>query len=211
MMSTCTPRCCPAPRSRPKHSGTARWTQEQLGRLSADTVALLVDLGITRLVMPARWHGLELGFRAVVDVVAVLARACMSTAWCAALYAEHPWILAHFDERAQADVWCDGADVLLSMSIAAYGQAVARDDGFALSGTWPFVSGCDHADWFMLACESAALDGSGSQAQLCLVPRRDVSIDHASWQVAGLRGTGSRPSAWMEPSSRATGYATRGC
>jgi 3-hydroxy-9,10-secoandrosta-1,3,5(10)-triene-9,17-dione monooxygenase len=152
----------------------------------------LVDLGVTRLVMPRRWGGLELGFAAVVDVVRALAQACMSAAWCAALYAEHPWVLARFEEQAQADVWSGGPDVPLSMSVAASGRATRVDGGHELSGSWPFVSGCDQAPWFLLLASWGAADGSGARSGLCLVPRSDVSIDHASWQVAGLRGTGSK-------------------
>jgi alkylation response protein AidB-like acyl-CoA dehydrogenase len=165
---------------------------EQLGRLSDETVALLLDMGVTRIVMPRQWHGLELGFEAVVDVVTALARECMSSAWCAALYAEHPWILAHFDEQAQADVWSRGPDVPLSMSVAAYGQAARVATGFELTGTWPFVSGCDHAGWFLFASEWPAEDSSSTHRGLCLVPRSDVHIDQSSWHVAGLRGTGSK-------------------
>jgi alkylation response protein AidB-like acyl-CoA dehydrogenase len=60
---------------------------ERLGMLPAETLELLLELGITRMVMPRQWRGLELGFPAVVDVVTALARGCMSVAWCAALYA----------------------------------------------------------------------------------------------------------------------------
>jgi alkylation response protein AidB-like acyl-CoA dehydrogenase len=165
---------------------------ERLGYLPAETLATLIDLGIPRMVMPRRWQGLELSFEDVVDIVAVLARGCMSTAWCAALYAEHPWILAHFDPRAQADVWNDGPDVPLAMSIASFGAAEKITNGLKLSGTWPFTSGCDHADWFLLGSETNGEVSSGSRSELCLVPRADVLIDHASWHVAGLRGTGSK-------------------
>jgi alkylation response protein AidB-like acyl-CoA dehydrogenase len=165
---------------------------ERLGMLSAETVALLIDMGITRMLMPRQWQGLELGLPAVVDVVTALARGCMSVAWCAALYAEHPWILARFDTRAQADVWSAGPDVPLSMSVAAFGTATRVADGFELTGTWPFVSGCDHARWFLLAAAWDAADGSAPPSGLCLVPASDVHIDHASWHVAGLRGTGSK-------------------
>jgi alkylation response protein AidB-like acyl-CoA dehydrogenase len=165
---------------------------EHLGCLPPETLALLIDLGVPRLVMPRQWQGLELTFEDVVDVVRALARGCMSSAWCAALYAEHAWILAHFDPQAQADVWNDGPDVPISMSIASSGTAVEVTDGFKLSGAWPFTSGCDHADWFLLGSESESEVGTGSRSRLCLVPRADVLVDQASWHVAGLRGTGSK-------------------
>jgi 3-hydroxy-9,10-secoandrosta-1,3,5(10)-triene-9,17-dione monooxygenase len=163
---------------------------EQLGRLPDASVAQLLELGIARVLVPRQWGGLELEFQQVIDALTAIARNCMSTAWCAALYAEHPWILAHFDERAQTDVWANGPDVPVCMSVAALGMATHTPDGFELEGTWPFVSGCDHAAWFMLATNWD--DAAGQRMGLCLVPRADVEIDHASWRVAGLRGTGSK-------------------
>jgi alkylation response protein AidB-like acyl-CoA dehydrogenase len=163
---------------------------EQLGRLPDETVAQLLELGLARSLVPRQWGGWELGFKQVIDVLTAIARSCMSTAWCAALYAEHPWVLAHFDERAQADVWSNGPDVPVCMSVAAPGTATRTADGFALEGTWPFVSGCDHAPWFLLA--SKWEDDAGQHIGLCLVPRSEVEIDQASWHVAGLRGTGSK-------------------
>jgi alkylation response protein AidB-like acyl-CoA dehydrogenase len=165
---------------------------ERLGCLPPETLALIIDLGVPRLVMPGEWQGLERSFQDVVDVVATLAQGCMSAAWCAALYAEHAWVLAHFDAQAQADVWNLGPDVPLAMSVASYGRVEHVTSGLRLSGTWPFTSGCDHAEWFLLAWESEIEDPSGTQNGLCLVPRSHVSIDHASWNVAGLRGTGSK-------------------
>ena len=35
-------------------------------------------------------------------------------------------------------------------------------------------------------------DGSGAEFRTFLVPRKDFSIDHESWQVTGLAGTGSK-------------------
>ncbi|HEY2592949.1 MAG TPA: acyl-CoA dehydrogenase family protein [Chloroflexota bacterium] len=163
---------------------------EQLGRLPDETVAELLEVGIARVLVPRQWGGLELAFQDVIDVLTAIGQSCMSTAWCAALYAEHPWILAHLDERAQADVWSDGPDVPVCMSVGAFGTATRVADGFELEGTWPFVSGCDHAPWFLLA--TAWDDAAGHHTGLCLVPRSDVHIDHASWHVAGLRGTGSK-------------------
>jgi len=167
---------------------------ERLGRLPDETLALLLDLDVPRLVMPRQWQGLELGFPAVIDLITTLARGCMSTAWVAALYAEHPWILARFDARAQSDVWRTGPNVPLSMSIATSGTASPVADGFVLNGIWPFTSGCDHADWFLLDAEYTAEPGPRKtpRSGLCLVPRADVRIDQDSWHVVGLRGTGSK-------------------
>jgi 3-hydroxy-9,10-secoandrosta-1,3,5(10)-triene-9,17-dione monooxygenase len=167
---------------------------ERLGRLPDENVAYLLKMSVPRLLVPQQWHGTEVGFASVIDLVITLAHGCMSTAWCAALYAEHPWILAHFDERAQADVWGESPNVPLCMSVAAFGRGTSVSGGLELSGTWPFVSGCDHAPWFLLSTQwnVAQGDAAGARSGLCLVPRENVSIDQESWHVAGLRGTGSK-------------------
>jgi alkylation response protein AidB-like acyl-CoA dehydrogenase len=116
----------------------------------------------------------------------------MSTAWCAAIFAEHPWVLAHFDQAAQEEVWSGGPDVIVCMSIAASAQVSLAPAGFTLTGQWKFVSGCDHAQWFLLACSWDGAEHGEPKRGLMLVPRADLSIDHASWQVTGLRATGSK-------------------
>lgn len=164
---------------------------ERLGRLPDETVATFVELGIPRMLMPKRWGGHEGDLAEVHDMAVALAHGCMSTAWCASIFAEHPWVLVRFDPRAQQDVWGNGPDVIGCLSNnPASAQIELVADGFRLSGSWRFVSGCDHAAWFMFVAEYGSPDAP--TRALFLVPRSDVDIDHASWQVAGLRGTGSK-------------------
>src|SRR5438067_1919165 len=61
---------------------------ERLGKLPSETVADFIELGVPRMLMPKRWGGLELGLPAVLDMASSWAHACMSTAWCAAIFAE---------------------------------------------------------------------------------------------------------------------------
>lgn len=165
---------------------------ERLGRLSDDTAARLIELGIPRMLMPRRWGGGELDLQDVLDMTIALAHGCMSSAWCAAIFAEHPWVLAHFDERAQAEVWGDGPDVIICMAVAGTETFTEVDGGYELEGLWRFVSGCDHASWFMLAGGWQPVEGVTPKPRLFLLPRSEIAIDHGSWEVAGLRGTGSK-------------------
>lgn len=165
---------------------------ERLGRLPDANFSLLVGLGIPAFWVPKRWGGLELAMKESLDVITTLAAGCMSTAWCAALYATHPWLVAHFSEAAQADVWSKGPDVAVCLSVASVGEGVTVSGGFELTGTWPFVSGCDHGEWFLLPARCASTAEGTSKRVLLLVPRADVEIDHGSWEVAALRGTGSK-------------------
>jgi len=156
--------------------------------LPDENIQLLLDIGVPRMFVPQRWGGLEWQLRDVLDMVITLGHGCMSTAWVAAVQAEHPWVLAHFDEAAQADVWRDGPDVFICLSHNASAEAKRLPGGYMLGGKWRFVSGCDHAAWFLFA---GAVDEPRGR-RMFLIPRSDVAIDQQSWNVSGLRGTGSK-------------------
>src|SRR5690349_21995516 len=159
---------------------------ERLGRLPDATVAELRALNLTRLLLPRHWDGREADVAELLDLVRQLARGCMSSAWCAGIFAEHPWVLAHFERRAQEDVWASGQDPFIVLSNAPSATVTLCDSGFRLTGQWRFASGCDFAGWFIL------LAGWDDQRRFFLLPAGEVAIDHASWQVAGLRATGSK-------------------
>ena len=65
------------------------------------------------------------------------------------------------------------------------------DGGIKISGSWPWASGIDSATWLILAAMIPNKDGPPDLAW-CLVPVRDVIVDHDSWNVSGLQGTGSK-------------------
>jgi alkylation response protein AidB-like acyl-CoA dehydrogenase len=155
---------------------------ERLGKLPPETVAELIQMGVPKMMMPARWGGSERDLAAVVEMVTAWSKACLSTAWCAGIFAEHSWVLAHAHPEAQAEVWSSGPDQIVCMSIAAAAEVTPAPGGFRLSGQWRFVSGCDYAGWFLLAAPPGLL----------LLPRADLAIDHDSWRVSGLCGTGSK-------------------
>jgi 3-hydroxy-9,10-secoandrosta-1,3,5(10)-triene-9,17-dione monooxygenase len=102
----------------------------------------------------------------------------------------HPWQLALFDERAQAEVWGDDDSTLVSSSYAPMGRAKAVDGGFRFSGRWSFSSGCDHARWVFLGGLVMGDDGNPVDFRTFLLPRADYAIEDV-WDTIGLRGTGS--------------------
>jgi 3-hydroxy-9,10-secoandrosta-1,3,5(10)-triene-9,17-dione monooxygenase len=64
-------------------------------------------------------------------------------------------------------------------------------NGFHLSGRWHFSSGVDHCSWVLLG-GIVPDEGDGAEFRSFLVPRQDFTIDHESWRVTGLGGTGSK-------------------
>ena len=160
-------------------------------QMEKDTLADLHRAGLFRFHQPRRWGGMELPFVAIFDVPFEIARGCASTAWNVANLGIHHWMLALYDERAQAEVWGPDPDALIASGIA-YPQGNGRrvDGGFVVSGFWNFSSGVDPATWNMLAV--TVRDGDRVvDHRMCLVPRGEYEIVD-DWHVVGMRSTGSK-------------------
>ena len=160
-------------------------------QMEKDTLADLHRAGLFRFHQPRRWGGMELPFVAIFDVPFEIARGCASTAWNVANLGIHHWMLALYDERAQAEIWGPDPDALIASGIA-YPQGNGRrvDGGFVVSGFWNFSSGVDPATWNMLAV--TVRDGDRVvDHRMCLVPRGEYEIVD-DWHVVGMRSTGSK-------------------
>jgi 3-hydroxy-9,10-secoandrosta-1,3,5(10)-triene-9,17-dione monooxygenase len=160
-------------------------------QMEKETLADLHRAGLFRFHQPRRWGGMELPFTAIFDLPAAIARGCASTAWNVGNLGIHNWMLALYDERAQAEVWGADPDALIASGIAfPQGRGRRVDGGFVVSGFWNFSSGVDPATWNMLA--ATVYDGDRVvDHRLCLVPRGDYEIVD-DWHVLGMRSTGSK-------------------
>ncbi|HYB40573.1 MAG TPA: acyl-CoA dehydrogenase family protein [Candidatus Methylomirabilis sp.] len=169
-----------------------RADRAEAGReMAKDTLEDLHRSGLFRFHQPRRWGGMEIAFPALFDIPAEIGRGCASTAWNVANLGVHHWMLALYDERAQAEVWGANPDALIASGIA-YPQGRGRrvDGGFVIGGFWNFSSGVDAADWNMLA----AMIRDGERVvdhRMCLVPRAEYEIVD-DWHVLGVRSTGSK-------------------
>lgn len=167
-------------------------TTEKSGRVPAENILSLREIGYFDIVKPRAFGGYEYDFDVLVDLNIDLARACASTAWVGGLLSAHQWLIAGFSEQAQRDVWDSNPAALACGSYAPTTKAVASDGGYVLSGRWSFASGCDNAQWSLCA----ALLPSRTEADrftpaFLLVPASDYRIDD-TWNVVGLAGTGSK-------------------
>jgi 3-hydroxy-9,10-secoandrosta-1,3,5(10)-triene-9,17-dione monooxygenase len=152
---------------------------------------LLHETGLFRFHQPKRFGGMELPFIAVIDIVAELARGCPSSAWNVGNLGCHHWILGYYEPQTQHEVWDENPDALIASSIAlAAGRGRKVDDGFVVSGRWPFSSGVDNSQWNMLAV-TIYEDANAVDWRLCLVPSTDYAIID-TWYAMGMVGTGSK-------------------
>lgn len=159
-----------------------RGVSEEQGRVSDETVEEMISTGLFRALTPLRYGGLEMAPAAFFEGVMRIAEADSSAAWIAGQLHCHSFEIALMSERMQDEFWANGPDTRASSSFAPIGQVTEVDGGFVLNGTWTFSSGVDHAQWVIL----------GNRDKAHVVPIEDVAIDHSSWDVQGLKGTGSK-------------------
>ena len=165
---------------------------EELRCLPAETERDLHDNGLFRILQPKRVGGGELDYVALIDCADMLGQADASVAWNFANLASHHWMLGMFEQKAQDLVWGSDPNVLIASSfIFPAGRATKVAGGYRLHGSWPFSSGVASCEWNMLASVVASEDeADGIEYRIFLLPRSDYRILD-TWNVAGLRGTGS--------------------
>jgi 3-hydroxy-9,10-secoandrosta-1,3,5(10)-triene-9,17-dione monooxygenase len=168
---------------------------EQLGQLPDATVEQIKSTGIVRLLQPKEFGGYEAHPCDFLEGVMTLASRCGASGWVAGVVGVHPWELALFDPQVQHEIWDADPDTWIASPYQPGGRARAVDGGYLFSGRWQFSSGTDHCQWVVLgglfvddAGKPLADPGSGH----FVLPRSDYEIVEGSWEVAGLKGTGSK-------------------
>src|SRR6266542_2169350 len=95
-------------------------------------------------------------------------------------------ISAYLPQQVAREIYQSG--VISGGVVAPRGTAVPVSDGYRVSGTWSFASGCEHSHWLACAC---LVEGSDvPDVCMMLFPAAAVEIID-TWHVSGLRGTGS--------------------
>ncbi|HEX4016752.1 MAG TPA: acyl-CoA dehydrogenase family protein [Frankiaceae bacterium] len=168
---------------------------EALGRLSDESVRVVREAGVMRLLQPPEHGGYAAHPRDFAEAVMAVSKACGSTGWVCGVGGVHPWEMALMDQRLQQEVWGEDPDTWIASPYAPTGIADRVDGGYRLTGRWQFSTGTDHCDWIFLG--ALVGDGDGGLAQPVTVlhvvlPRADYTIVPDSWDVIGLCGTGSK-------------------
>ncbi len=145
--------------------------------------------GVARVLQPAHFGGAEGSLEHLVDVLIPIASGCPSTAWCLAQYLFHNYMIARWPVDAQKEVWADPTNLVSGILVPRLGKARQVDDGYELSGQWPFVSGVQPSDWCILA-GMVEQEAAPDEERYFLVPTRSLEILD-TWNPIGLHGSGS--------------------
>ncbi len=160
---------------------------ERLRRLPAATVTEFKQTDLFRLLLPARFGGIQASFPELLEPVRRMAHGCASSAWTLGFYALHNWMLSLFDPRVQEEVFASGP-VLAPAPLAPTGRGSPADGGVHLTGRWSWATGAMDADWVIVGALIERPDRI--DPALVVVPADEVEVDDV-WHTAGMRGTGS--------------------
>ncbi|MEX1670907.1 acyl-CoA dehydrogenase family protein [Zhongshania guokunii] len=156
----------------------------QIGEMTPEVVAAIIDAKLHELSVPKRWGGGNLSSAALARVSAEIARGCPSTAWSVSITNSVSWMASQMKDSLQQAVFKNGIPMMTSPQNGA-GTVVETDGGYLLTGRWAYGSNCHHAEY-------ALLQGilGGEQPLMCLVSINDVKRLN-TWDVVGMRGSGS--------------------
>ena len=154
--------------------------------------------GFYRLVIPRALGGLQADPLTYLRVVELLAEGAGSVGWNLANNSIGQLVTLGLPDEGVHEIYACGADtVIAGTAVQGGGQAMPVDGGYRVSGRWSFGSGCQESAW-MLGSFQILDDGQprrrsdgGSLDWRGVFPREQATIVDGSWDVAGLRGTGS--------------------
>jgi len=170
---------------------------EQGRRLPAELVSALKSARIYSMLVPRRYGGLELDPLSSFRAIAALARLDGSVGWNAMI--GHIGALMPFLASPDLceEIYRDGKDHIIAGSGQPAGTAERVPGGWRVTGTWPFASGCQNAEWIGGTCVMMqdgspidASDGPGPMTRTFLMPAEHWEI-RDTWHTFGLKGTGS--------------------
>ncbi|MEQ8693239.1 MAG: acyl-CoA dehydrogenase family protein, partial [Pseudomonadales bacterium] len=173
---------------------------QQLRRLPDDIVEELIDEGFFRFALPADLGGEDASSMQTIEILEAMAAIDASVAWNVMLGSEiNAMAAGGMDLDLAREVYLDNPRVVMCGG-GGPGTTPPRaervPEGVRVWGQSTFISGCHNANWCFMAAplmkgDEPELDEQGNPTfKLWFLPRDQWEIVD-TWDVAGLRGSGS--------------------
>jgi len=164
-------------------------------RLPDAVVRALIQAGVFKLFVPRALGGGETDPVITCRVVEELSSVDGSTGWVSMLCGSYGLLSGLLPDEAAREIYADPGAIVAG-SLPPNGLARTVPGGYSVSGRWPMASGINHSTWVLGNCrvfegDTPRMTPSGTPAlRVLFFPRSEVDIID-TWDVAGLRGTGS--------------------
>lgn len=168
-------------------------------RLSPALVERLHAAGFYRMVIPRSLGGLEVDPLTYLRAVELLAEGAGTVGWNIANNSVGQLVTLGLPDEGVDEIYGEKADtVMAGTAVPGGGTAIEVPGGYRVTGRWQFGTGCQEASWMLGSFQVRGDDGKprphpdgGSLYWRGVFERGEVKIVPGSWDVAGLRGTGS--------------------
>ncbi len=155
-------------------------------RLPPDVVDALGGAGFFRMLAPRSASGLEVTPRAMVDVIEAVARADSAAGWCVMVGATSGLAAAFLPEESAGELFSEPATAMCGV-FAPMGKGVREGAGYRVEGRWSFASGCEHSRFRLVGF---VIPGERPEMRQAVLRAGQTDVID-TWDVSGLRGTGS--------------------
>jgi alkylation response protein AidB-like acyl-CoA dehydrogenase len=163
--------------------------------LPAPVFEALVDAGLFHMAFPRSMGGGEIDLPTYVQVIEELGKADASTGWVVNQCAVFATYAARMPRELARKLWTDTPRSVVANTPLANAQAVVVEGGYRVTGRQGFSTGCRNASWVAAHAEivdngKVRMDRGHPETRYLFVPVAEAELLD-TWQVRGMRGTGT--------------------
>ena len=172
---------------------------EREQRMPPALVEQMREAGFYKMVIPRALGGLQVDTLTYLRVVELLAEGAGSVGWNLGNGGVGQLVTLGLPDDGVHEIYAKRADTIIAgTAVPGGGKAVPVAGGYRVTGRWQFGSGCQEASWMLGSFQVIGDDDQpilhpegGSPYWRGVFARSEAEIVPGSWDVAGLRGTGS--------------------
>lgn len=160
---------------------------ERTSKIAPAAFSAIAGTNLLRMKVPAAAGGLEVPTSTQMLVLARIAETDVSSGWNTMVNSNSAgWIAAYLSDEALAEIAPDGTMPVCAGVAPPSGTARKVDGGYRVTCYPRYCSGIAQAEWLRFC----VIDEETKTPVFGVVPKSETLV-HESWQVVGLRGTGS--------------------
>ncbi|MBM3219059.1 MAG: hypothetical protein FJZ38_10320 [Candidatus Rokubacteria bacterium] len=171
---------------------------EREQRLPKALVERFHAAGFYRMVRPRQLGGLQVDPLTYLRVVEILSSAAGSVGWNVCNNNIAQLVSLGLPDEGIKEIYAPGVDTAVAgTAVQGGGRAVPVEGGYRVTGRWPFGTGCQESPWMLgsfqiFDCDTVRRSPDGTSVYWRGVfARSEVQLVEGSWDVSGLRATGS--------------------
>ena len=173
-----------------------RTAADARGRLCTELIECADARGLFATRVPTSLGGLDLSLVEQLELSEALSYVDGSVGWTLSFMTLSAGLVAgHVSDEGAREI-CDsngGRWPRFSGTFPTTGVATRVDGGWSISGRWGFASGIDHSRWIAIGARLAGAPPADRTAVLwAALPAEHARVIDGTWNVDGLRATGSR-------------------